>query len=261
LWVAPVAALVACVAAPVAAADSVVSADWAGYAIHGNLDHFRQVRGFWRQPKLVCTPGQTTYAEIWAGLGGFAPRSIAVEQLGTEGDCHANGREVSYAWYSLRSGVRKPISMLIKPGDVMEAVVTLGRGTVTLELADHSTPQLFAQTLPDTKLDDSSADWIVEARPFCIGPSACQPLPLANFRYVSFGLTGATLSNGHTGTISDPKWTATKVSIGLHGRRYGLNHAANSAVVGGAAPSALAAGGSVFTVSYRTLSVGASPFL
>jgi hypothetical protein len=247
--------------APVASADSVVSADWAGYAIHGNLDHFRQVTGFWRQPKLVCKAGHKTYVEMWTGLGGFSPRSIAVEQLGTEGDCHSDGRQVAYAWYSIRAGIRKSIPMAIKPGDVIQAVVTLGRGTVTLELANHTNPQLSAQTLADTKVDDSAADWIVEARPFCISATACQPLDLANFRFVRFGLTSARLSTGYTGTIADPKWTATKVSIGLHGRRYGLNHAINSTTVGGAAPSGLSANGSVFTVSYRPLSVGSNPFL
>jgi hypothetical protein len=218
------------------------------------------VTGFWREPKLFCTAGRKSYVTVWVGLGGFAPGSIATEQIGTEGDCHADGRQVAYAWYKLQPGGHKAVSMLVRPGDVIEGIVTLGRGTVTLELADHSNPQLYAQTFADTRVDDSSADWVVSSRPFCISSTACQPLPLADFRYIRFGLSATRLSTGYTGTIADPHWTRTALSIGLHGRRYGLLHATSAITVGGATPSALSAGG-VFRVDYRTLSVGSNPFL
>jgi hypothetical protein len=247
---------------PVASVARLASTNWAGYAVHGNKDHFRQVIGSWNEPKLVCKRGQKTYVTIWAGLGGFAPASIATEQIGTEGDCTANGKQVSYAWYQLTPGPHNPISMRIKPGDAMRAVVTLGHGTVTLELANHTHPQLYAQTFADAFVDDSAADWIVQARPFCLVTAACSPLPLANFRYVCFGNTTAELANGHVGAISDPAWQATAVSIGRHGHRFGvLPHASDSPLVGGASPSPLNCAGSTFTVNYRSLSVGGNPFL
>jgi Peptidase A4 family len=247
---------------PAAGADRVISANLAGYAAHGRGDHFREISGSWNQPKLVCKRGHKTYVTIWVGLGGFAPNSITTEQIGTEGDCHADGRQVAYAWYQLMPGPHSPVPMRIKPGDKMEAVVMLGRWTVTLVLANHTDPQVYTQTLLDTLIDDSAADWMVQARPFCLTPIACRTLPLANFRYVCFGRTTARLANGHVGAVTDPAWRTTAVSIGRHGRRYGtIARASTAATTVGAVPSAICPDGSSFTVNYRPLSVGSNPFL
>lgn len=198
------------------------------------------------------------------GLGGLSANSIALEQIGTEGHCTAAGTADYSAFYSLSPGRRVAIPLVPRPGDVMQGIVQLGRGTVALALEDLSSYARYMVTLRDSHVDDSAAEWVLGAPTFCLTSTACQPLPLAEFAGAAFGLAWTRTSDGYLGAITDRRWGATRISIGLHGRRYSVRAAAaapSRITVGGAVPSPLLAGGSAFTVAYRALSVGTSPFL
>src|ERR1700758_4949967 len=91
------AALLATVAAG-ARADTITSDNWAGYAAHTSHVHFKKVTATWVQPKATCTRGEITYSSFWDGLGGYSVNSAAMEQMGTEVDCNADGTESLSAW-------------------------------------------------------------------------------------------------------------------------------------------------------------------
>jgi hypothetical protein len=96
----------AAVAAPTAGID--VSSNWSGYAVTGvgstattasTSMSFSDVTGTWTQPIASCTPGQSTSAAIWVGLGGYTVGSSALEQTGTSADCNRVGKATYYALY------------------------------------------------------------------------------------------------------------------------------------------------------------------
>jgi hypothetical protein len=96
--------------------------------------------------------------------------------------------------------------------------------------------------------DVSSAEWIAEAPSTCDDYGNCQTVTLTNFGKVAFSNAHAT-ANGHTGTISDPAWTADSIqlqgsdaSFGPFASYDGGNAEAN--------PTVLSAGGSSFSVGY-----------
>jgi hypothetical protein len=61
--------------------------------------------------------------------------------------------------------------------------------------------------------DVSSAEWVAEAPSSCTPAGRCTVLPLANFGGLTFVVTKAT-ANGHVGTVSDPAWSATAITLG-----------------------------------------------
>ena len=65
-------------------------------------------------------------------------------------------------------------------------------------------------------IDVASAEWIAEAPSAC-SAEGCTPMPLANFGNVTFTNTSATTADGHTGSISDPSWTAQPLQLGNEG--------------------------------------------
>jgi hypothetical protein len=61
--------------------------------------------------------------------------------------------------------------------------------------------------------DTSSAEWIAESPSTTTPqPGVYQTLPLANFGKTTFTATFAT-ADGHTGSISDPRWSAAQVQL------------------------------------------------
>jgi hypothetical protein len=81
------------------------SDNWAGYAVT-TRSPLISVSGAWVQPSAACGQPFATYSAFWAGLGGFNRSSRALEQIGTEADCTAAGRQDVYAWYD-RPGRRR----------------------------------------------------------------------------------------------------------------------------------------------------------
>lgn len=236
-------------AAGPAAADTVTSSNWAGYAAHRSGVAFTRIIGAWRQPRARCVAGRRTYSAVWVGLGGFSTSSNALEQIGTEVDCSGSRRVVSTAWLELVPTASRPIHLRVRPGDSVAASVTVTGRQVALGLWNLTEHRSFRKTLQASVVDVSSAEWIVEAPSDCVSPTSCRTLPLANFGSARFTLASARSTTGHSGTISDPDWGATMIRLTPGGRRFVLS-GGSPAAGGGALPSALSANGSSFEVRY-----------
>lgn len=232
---------------PVAAAraDTSVSINWAGYAVHHAGVKFRKVTGTWQVPTGMCKPGSDGYSAFWVGLGGYSLTAQALEQVGTEFDCTPTGRAVLFAWYELVPSPSHPIRMRIDPGDVISARVVAARRHVKLTIIDRTRGTRFSRSFKDRHMDTSSAEWITEAPSLCFGPSRCQVLPLADFGSVGFTRTVAQTTRYRTGGISSDYWKVSRIQLGASSRRY---------VSGGtpilATTSTLGGGGRSFTVRY-----------
>jgi hypothetical protein len=228
--------------------QSAVSQNWAGYVAGGT--QFSSVSGSWVQPTAKCGSGQT-YSAFWVGIGGSSNQSSALEQTGTQADCAADGSTEYYAWYELVPAAPVTLDLAIKPGDHISAKVNVSGSNVTVSLSDQTTGQSTTKTLQMDNPDTSSAEWIAEAPSACDGSGSCQTLPLADFGTVQFTSATAT-ANGHTGTISDPNWSAQPVQLGGGGISevsYGSGAGAD-----GASPSSLSSDGSSFSVASQASS-------
>jgi hypothetical protein len=251
------AAVLALIFAPAAAADNSQSANWAGYAVHHTNVNFKKVLGTWTQPKAVCTPGQATYSSVWIGIGGYSVSSNALEQIGTEADCTAAGRQASSAWYELVPAASATVKIPVNAGDRMRAGVSISGSEVTLTLNNLTRHRTFTKRLHASVLDTTSAEWIVEAPSVCIS-TGCQTLPLADFGSTGFSAASAKTTAGHTGTIDDRRWTTTKITLAEGGRQF-FAGAGAGAPFATATPSPLTGKDSAFTVTYSGLSSGFSP--
>jgi hypothetical protein len=96
--------------------------------------------------------------------------------------------------------------------------------------------------------DVTSAEWIVEAPAGCDSSGSCWQLPLADFGSVRFTHARATGASGHSGTISDSAWAATKMNLSQ--ARSGGNGRTTVGSMSGALAAGLSASGDAFSVSY-----------
>jgi hypothetical protein len=239
--------------APSALADTSQSSNWAGYAIHRDGVSFSKVIGAWRQPDATCTPGTPSYSAVWVGIGGYSITSNALEQIGTEVDCSATGRVASSAWYELVPAASQAIKLAVRPGDELNASVTVTGQKVELTLNDLTHHRKFTKTLHASVVDVSSAEWIVEAPSSCLSDNSCQTLPLADFGSATFDLASAKSTTGHTGSIAGRAWSSTKISLAPAGQHFVI-YQGPAAALGSAAPSVLGPGGTSFKVTYHAAS-------
>ncbi|HZE04979.1 MAG TPA: G1 family glutamic endopeptidase, partial [Solirubrobacteraceae bacterium] len=252
-------------AVPVAAAATNVqqasSENWSGY-VAGDANssvQFKSVAGSWVAPTAECTQGQA-YSAFWVGLGG-AGQSDALEQAGTEADCSSSGTASYFAWYELVPSAPVKINMAVHPGDHMFSRVTVNGANVTIALSDQTTGASFNRTLQMSNPDVSSAEWIAEAPSACgQTTSDCTPLSLADFGKVTFTNASATTTSGHTGTISDPAWSASAVTLSPSASSMGFASYPGGSTAGsaGATPSGLSADGSSFSVSWTATATDTS---
>ncbi|MGH3050162.1 MAG: G1 family glutamic endopeptidase, partial [Gaiellaceae bacterium] len=153
------------------------------------------------------------------------------------------------------------VSLTVSPGDELTATVAVSGTSVTMTLADATTGKSFTKTVTVASPDTSSAEWIAEAPSSCgFGGRRCQTLALANFGTVAFTGAAATTSDGTTGTIGAPGWSAN--AIKLNGSSpLGLGRSRFAAIRGTvtATPGALSTDGSAFTVTYAQQPVSVSP--
>lgn len=241
------AAIVAAVfAANAGAATADISSNWSGYSVSGTT--FSNVSGSWVEPKATCT-GSTTSSAFWVGLGGES-NTNALEQVGTSTDCSAVGTASYSAWYELVPAASVPVKLKVTAGNKIWASVGVNGTEVTLTVKNLTRKTSFTKTLAMSAPDLSSAEWIAEAPSTCDNFGRCQTVSLTNFGKVTFTKALAT-AGGHTGTISDPAWTADPIQLDAN-TDFGPFAAATTAAQ--AAPSSLTAGGSGFSVSYSELS-------
>jgi len=253
--------------AATSAADATVSQNWAGY-VAGSSDgstQFSKVSGSWVQPSSKCGTGQDD-AAFWVGIGGSGSgqssygsslgdgSSTSLEQIGTEGNCTGNGTQY-YAWYELVPAAPVQLNLAIHPGDKITASVNVNEDNTSFSLTDETTGQSFSKTVQSPNPDTSSAEWIAESPSECDGSGSCTPLPLSDFGTVDFTSASAT-AGGHTGTISDPSWSAQPVALGAGGSYdVSLGGGQNTA---GATPSTLSSDGSSFSVTWQQSGAGSS---
>lgn len=254
VWTICLSGLVALASAPAALADTTQSTNWAGYAAHGPGASFRAVRGSWIEPNASCVRGVQTYSSYWVGIGGYSETSQDLEQVGTEVDCTTSGRVTSNAWYELVPSPSTPVRIPVKPGDAMQASVSVTGNAVTVTLSDVTRGQRFRKTIHTSALDESSAEWIVEAPSECVSASNCQTLPLANFGTATFNSASVQSSTGRSAAITDSAWQTTKINLRPNSRRYIVNTSSGPAL-GVATPSGLLAGGTGFKVNYAQMPV------
>jgi hypothetical protein len=248
------------VTAPAALADTTISSNWAGYAVHRARVAFHRVQAEWRQPQVRCIPGIRTFSSYWVGLGGYNPSSSSIEQIGTEVDCARSGAEVSTAWYELLPAPSMPIDMAVAPGDEMAAVVAVSGHQVTFTLEDLTSRREFDHSFRARSIDVSSAEWIVEAPSDCLTQRTCTTLPLANFGQTGFSAARAVSGHGHRGGLTNRAWQLTRIRLDPLGRRFEASTRATAAV-GGAIPGPVSASGQAFTVKYAAVGGTGAPSL
>lgn len=239
------------------------SENWSGYVAQGSSasgqSNFRSVSGSWVVPSVDCSSGRG-YASFWVGLGG-AGQARALEQTGTEASCSTSGAVSYSAWYELVPAAPVTVDMAATPGDTVSGRVTVNGSSVTVSLSNQTTGASFKRTLTMTDPDVSSAEWIAEAPSACQqGTSGCTTLPLADFGTVRFSHASATTVAGHTGTISDPGWSAAAVSLSPSSETLGLDgvQLASQDASAGATPSSLTDDGAAFSVTWSSEAAAAS---
>jgi hypothetical protein len=258
-------------AAPASAASvpADVTANWGGYvvtppvdAVTGLSGTFSTISGTWVQPTARCgtaPAGTPTASAFWVGLGGNSETSNALEQLGTEVDCSATGVPHYLAWYELVPALSKPIKLVVAAGDRINASVTVSGTQVTVTMRNLTRKTTFTKLLHMAAPDTTSAEWIAEAPSACTTSGTnCRQAPLTNFGTVRFSQSSLTDSNGHTGTISDPTWSPTALTLqsDIAGSGFGRYRASISPDI--ATPSALTAAGAAFSVKWSTGSSSAT---
>ena len=232
-------------AASAATAPEANSANWAGYiaSVPSGSSGFTRVSGSWVQPSANASAGDG-YSSFWVGLGGSSQsQSQSLEQVGTQADV-SSGQTVYHAWYELVPAAPVQLKLAIHPGDHISASVAVSGSSVTVSLSDTTTGQSYTKTLHMSNPDTSSAEWIAESPSAAYGSGAVQPLPLADFGTVTFTGASAT-AGGHTGSISDPSWTAQEVQLA-------------SSNTAGAQPSSLSSDGSSFSVTWQSPAAGSA---
>ena len=245
-------AAAAAVASPQSAQAAVlVSSNWAGYAAHAAAARggFQSVSGTWTQPAAGCTRGRESYVGVWVGLGGYAPSSRALEQIGTDSDCTRAGQPVYSAWFELVPAQPVSIALAVHAGDRVSASVTVRGHHVTLRIRDLTSGARFGALRRTPSIDVSSAEWIVEAPSTCLGTSTCATLPLTNFGTATFSSATATAA-GRTAGAAGPGWATAALEL-----RQSSSGASGRASTRGpqslvsAVPSPLAGGGA-FSVAW-----------
>ena len=212
--------------------QSISSLSWAGYTIEKNSNsqfEVRDVSASWIVPKVNVSAADG-YSSAWIGIGGELEKSLI--QVGTEQDV-VNGQGTYNAWYELLpSFVVRLTSIVVSPGDTMIASIDLVNSDTNewrIQISDATTGQSFSNNVFYNSTR-SSGEWIVERPTINKQISA-----LAEFGNITFTDCHININN-----VTDPitKFSFTKIEM-ANGKNAQL-----------ASVSALAAGGSSFTVSY-----------
>jgi hypothetical protein len=191
------------------------SSGWAGYVVRAGGRAFTEVSGTWAVPRIVCNRPQSS-AAFWVGIGGAERDSRALEQIGTSVDCSESLSPWYSTWYQLFPAPPVDIPMVIRPGDLVSARLTLRGRTVDLEFRNRSTGASFATEVIASSVESDSAEWIVEAPATCFTLD-CTPLPLADFARVVFSNAEASAGLLH-GSIAAAAWTTQPIEMSPRSR-------------------------------------------
>jgi Peptidase A4 family len=233
-----------------AASWATTSSNWGGYAVSQPGTRFGHVSATWVAPSVSCGSGGRRYSAVWLGLGGLHSTSQALEQIGTEADC-AGGKGYYSAWYELVPAGPVALKLTVRPGDTISASVTVSGHLVKMFIANRTRGTSFATQLRADQVDVSAAEWIVEAPSACGDNGGCRSLPLADFSDTSFANVSARSATGHSGTISDPAWSAVAITLSP-GRGSRNMRFAPDGTLAPATPVGLTPAGDAFTVTRRS---------
>jgi hypothetical protein len=256
------AALLTVVPASAAKPRSDVTGNWGGYVVvpvpdptTGETGTFSTVSGTWIQPAASCGSrpvGTATSAAFWVGLGGNSQSSNALEQIGTEVDCTALGTPRYSAWYELVPALSRPVGLTVSPGDRLTASVTVAGSRVTVTMRNLTRGTRFSRVLRAAAADTTSAEWIAEAPSSCSSASNCRATPLTDFGTVAFTSASVTDGAGHAGTISDPAWSATALTLESGSGGFGYSRYRAETTPDRATPGSLGPHGAGFTIAWSS---------
>lgn len=146
-----------------------MSYNWSGYYA-GSATPFTAAKSTYVQPAVKCAkPGAYSFTVFWVGLDGWTDGTV--EQAGTSAICTGEGSghpPVYFAWWEMYpTNAIQAVSLLIKPGDRIEASVTYAASTAdyVMTVANMTTHKRFTETAKcasDLMCERSSAEWIVE---------------------------------------------------------------------------------------------------
>jgi hypothetical protein len=235
--------------APLRQMEATLSLNWAGYIVQApdGADPltFTDVVGTWVQPKLSCTKGRAASSGFWVGLGGARDDSDTLEQTGTAATCTSSGKATYYAWYEVVPAPPTRVNLTIAPGDTILGAVAYIDGHTVLELKNLTRGTAVTRRMSADAPDLSSAEWIAEAPSLCSSlNNSCRIDRLANFRRILF-MQAAVTGAEHTGTINDPAWEATPITLAPN-----ASLVAADPLAAGAVPSALTEDGRSFSVTW-----------
>jgi len=220
------------------------SSNWAGYAINAATGSVTQVKGSWTEPSVSCSSTTTTeYAVSWVGIDGLT--SGTVEQTGTAAECF-NGVASYFAWYEFYPAGSVVITKVpVSPRNVISASVKYSSTTskFTVMIKDVTTGKSFSHSASVVGAARNSAEWIVEAPAYCIGPGCLYPL--ANFGTATFGKDTTHVTGTDTATVSG----STK-PISKFGSMVDELVMVNTVAATKAQPSALSTDGTSFSVAW-----------
>jgi hypothetical protein len=188
---------------------------WTGYVVRAGGRAFTEVGGTWVEPRIVCNRPQSS-AAFWVGIGGAERDSRALEQIGASANCSESLSAWYSAWYQLVPAAPVDIPMVIRPGDLVSARLSLRGRTVTLEFRNRTTGASFANKVIASSVESDSAEWIAEAPATCFTPD-CTPLPLADFARVVFSNAEASAGLLH-GSIAAAAWTTQPIEMSPRSR-------------------------------------------
>jgi hypothetical protein len=154
------------------------------------------------------------------------------------------------AWYEIVPATAVTLKLTIRPGDRVSASVTVTGHSVRMRIADETTGAVAVKTLVAKSVDTRSAEWIVEAPSLCDSQGTCATQSLANFGSAAFSRVSATSAAGHTGTLTDPAWSRTPITLSSTGGNGDGRRFVRDVPSAGAAPAGLTADGSAFSVAY-----------
>ncbi len=229
-----------------AGAQAGLSPNWSGYVAQRTGVQFDQVQASWRVPTASCAHNGLTSSLAWVGLGD----ATGLSQIGSGTDCTAGGSlgpPIAYAiaFWEILPLDEQYIPLDLEPGDLVHASVTVAAHEVTMTLNDLTRGWRFVRTARRSRIDKTSAEWIVEDPETCPGPvlvsELCPEQPFAEFSTITIFDARARATTGRSGAISSRAWSAIEREV-IAGKR-------GQAPFVAAAPFRLKADGTAFSVS------------
>jgi hypothetical protein len=170
------------------------STDWAGYAVSSTSTPFTCVEATWTQPSVVCRGTGLAAVAFWVGIGGIGQAGLV--QAGTQTQCQ----------YAVAT------DLAVAVGDrVHTRVLAVGHSAYSLTVENLTTGTSVAVTSPNTTLDPTTAEWIVEA-PTVGCPKGCAIASLPDFGTMTFSDVSTTIG-GVNGPLDAAGFVHTRTTL------------------------------------------------